>query len=174
MAVYQYYLEVLPKEGILKKHNLIPSHIKVSTETGYFESDSELYWNEVKYSSENIITKIDSIIDRANWGNNKTSFEWKRYTETLDNDVSIYLNESDFTIKEFSFRADLREENLEFLKNMIKLANENEWFFMDRNGLLINPNLEELINNILKSNAYKFLENPNNFFDDLEKNKPIA
>lgn len=169
MAVYQFYLEVLPKEGILKKHNLIPSYIKVSTETGYFESDSELYWNEVKCSSENIIPKIDSIIDRANWGNDKISFNWKRYSETLDNDASIYLNESDFTIKVFSFRADLREENLEFLKNMINLAIENEWMFMDRNGLLINPNLEELTKSILKSNAYNFLKNPHKFLDNLEK-----
>ena len=169
MAVYQFYLEVLPKEEILKKHNLIPSYIKVSTETGYFESDSELYWNEVKCSYENIIPKIDSIIDRANWGNDKTSFNWKRYSETLDNDASIYLNESDFTIKVFSFRADLREENLEFLKNMMNLAIENEWMFMDRNGLLINPNLEELTKSILKSNAYNFLENPHKFLDNLEK-----
>ncbi|WP_314059213.1 hypothetical protein [Empedobacter brevis] len=168
MAVYQYYLEVLPKEGIFKKHNLIPSHIKVSTETGYFESDSEIYWNEVKCSSKNIIPKMDSIIDRTNWGDNKTSFNWKRYSEALDNDASISLNESDFTIKEFSFRADLRDENLEFLNNMISLANENEWMFMDRNGLLINSNIEEFINSILKSNSYNFLNNPYRFLDNLE------
>ena len=174
MAVYQYYLEVLPKKGILKKHNLIPSNIKVSTETGYFESESELYWNEIKCSAENIITIIDSIIERANWGNDSTNFNWKHYSETLDNDASIYLNEPDFTIKEFSFRVDLRDENFEFLKNMTKLANENEWIFMDRTGLLINPNLEELKENILKSNAYNFLENPHKFLDNLEKKKPIA
>lgn len=167
MAVYQYYLEVLPKKGILKKHNLIPLHIKVSTETGYFESDSELYWNEVKCSSENIITKIDSIIDRANWGNNKTSFEWKRYSETLDNDASIYLNETDYTIKEFSFRADLREENLEFLKNMINLAEKNEWLFMDRSGKLMNPNFEEIKISIQNSNAYSFIKDPHKFLDNL-------
>ena len=174
MAVYQYYLEVIPKEGILKKRKVIPSKIRVSTETGYFESDSEIFWKEVKYSPENIIAKIDSIINRANWRNDNTSFNWKSYSENLDNDASIYLNEYDFTIKEFSFRVDLREENLEFLKNMIKLANENEWMFMDRTGLLINPNIEELKDSILKSNAYRFLENPHKFLDNLEKNKPIA
>ncbi|WP_313386022.1 hypothetical protein [Chishuiella sp.] len=57
---------------------------------------------------------------------------------------------------------------------MIKLAKDNEWLFIDKSGLLINPNSKELKKSILNSNAYKFLENPHNFLDDLEKNKPIT
>ena len=167
MAVYQYFLEVIPKQGILKKHKEIPKKINVSTETGYFESDSEIYWIEAKLNPENIIPKIDAIIERANWGNDKTNFNWKRYSETLDNDASIYLNETDFTIKEFSFRADLRENNLEFLKNMINLAEKNEWLFMDRSGKLMNPNFEEIKISIQNSNAYSFIKDPHKFLDNL-------
>lgn len=167
MAVYQYYLEVIPKQGILKKHEIIPLKINVSSETGYFESDSEIYWKEMKIIPDTIIPKIDSIIKRANWGNDKTSFNWKHYTETLDNDVSIYLDELNLTIKEFSFRADLRQKNYEFLKNMIQLGKENAWLFMDRNGLLMNPEFEEIEKSILNSNAYKFLEDPHDFLDNL-------
>src|SRR5690554_731584 len=88
MAVYQYFLAVIPKEGINIKHKIIPSEINVNTETGYFEFDSEIYWNEVKINLEIIITKMDSIIERANWGNDSTNFNWKHYTENVDNDAS--------------------------------------------------------------------------------------
>ena len=169
MAVYQYFLAVIPKEGINIKHKIIPSEINVNTETGYFEFDSEIYWNEVKINLEIIITKIDSIIERADWGNDSTSFNWKNYTENVDNDASIYLEEQNLKIKEFSFRADLREKNLEFLKNMIELGKENEWFFMDRNGKLLNPELEEIMKSIQTSNAYSFLEDPHKFLDNINK-----
>lgn len=44
MAVYQYYLGVVPKKGIKNKHGSIQTEIGVNVETGYFESDAEMYW----------------------------------------------------------------------------------------------------------------------------------
>lgn len=167
MAVYQYFLAVIPKNGIIKKYEKIPSKIKISTETGYFEFDSEIYWNEVKINVEKIINQIDSIIERAKWGNEKTSYNWKYYSEILDNDASIYLNESNLKIKEFSFRADLRDENLEFMKSMISLGKENEWLFMDRNGILMNPDFKEIKESVQNSNAFSFIKDPHKFLDNL-------
>ncbi|CAL2102237.1 protein of unknown function [Tenacibaculum sp. 190130A14a] len=66
MAIYQYYLAAIPKKGILKKHDLIPTKIGVCTESGYFESDAELYWKEIDKKAEEITPKIDSIVKRAN------------------------------------------------------------------------------------------------------------
>lgn len=88
MAIYQYYLAIIPKEGIRKLHDTIPTKIRVSTETGYFESDAKLYWKEVAKKAADIVPKIDRIVERAEWGNNKTSYNWKTYTEQLDNDAS--------------------------------------------------------------------------------------
>lgn len=169
MAVYQYYLAVVPKEGIEKKHESIPDSIGVSTETGYFESDAEIYWKDVEMKTDDIVAKIDLIIKRANWGNDNTNINWKTYSEEVDNDASIYLNDESLTIKEFSFRADLREKNLAFLKNMIELGVENEWLFFDRKGKVIKPDFEEIKNSIRDSNPYSFLKNPINFLENIDK-----
>lgn len=172
MAIYQYYLAVVPKEGILKRHDLIPNEIGVSTETGYFESDAELYWNQIDKKADEIIPKIDSIVKRADWGNSKTSFNWKTYTEYLDNDAFIELDEKSLSITEFSFRADLREKGFAFLKNMIELGKENNWMFMDRKGKLMNADFEEIKDSIRYSDAHSFLKDPINFLESLdEKNE---
>lgn len=169
MAVYQYYLAVVPKQGIEKKCDSIPTEIVVSTETGYFESDAEIYWKEVEMKADEIVTEMDLIVDRANWGNDKTSINWKTYSKEVDNDASIYLDEEFLTIREFSFRADLREKNLKFLKNMIELGVKNEWLFFDRKGKLMKPDFEEIKNSIRNSNAYSFLEDPIKFLENIDK-----
>lgn len=169
MAVYQYYLAVVPKQGIEKWHDSIPAEIGVNMETGYFESDAEIYWKEVETKEDDIVAKIDLIVNRAKWGNDKTSINWKTYSEEVDNDASIYLDEESLTIREFSFRADLREKNLQFLKNMIALGVENEWLFFDRKGKLMKPDFEEIKNSIRNSNAYSFLEDPIKFLENIDK-----
>ena len=169
MAVYQYYLAVVLKQGIEKRHDSIPSEIGVSTETGYFESDAEIYWKEVEMKEDDFVTKIDLIVNRVKWGNDKTSINWKTYSKEVDNDASIYLDEESLTIREFYFRADLREKNLQFLKNMIALGVENEWLFFDRKGKLMKPDFEEIKNSIRNSNAYSFLEDPIKFLENIDK-----
>lgn len=169
MAVYQYYLAVVPKQGIEKRHDSIPTEIRVSTESGYFETDAEIYWKEVEMKADDIVMKIDLIVNRAEWGNDKTSIHWKTYSEEVDNDASIYLDEESLTMREFSFRADLREKNLKFLKNMIALGVENEWLFFDRKGKLMKPDSEEIKNSIRNSNAYSFLQDPIKFLDNIDK-----
>ncbi len=171
MAVYQYYLGVVPEEGIKKRHNSIPDSIGVSTETGYFESDMKIYWKEVQMKADSIVPKIDLIVKRSDWGNEKISINWKTYTENVDNDASIYLDEETLTIMEFSFRADLRENNLFFLKNMIELGKENGWLFMDRKGKLMKPDFEEIRNSIRNSNAHSFLKDPIKFVKSIVKKK---
>lgn len=171
MAVYQYYLAVVPSSGIMKKHDSKPDFIGVSTETGYFESDAKIYWKETEIKVDDILSKIDRMVKRADWGNEKTSFNWKTYTDELDNDASIYLDDETLTITEFSFRADLRERDLTFLMGMIELGKENNWMFMDRNGKLMNPDFQEIKDSIKDSNAYSFLKDPIKFLENIDKNK---
>ena len=167
MAVYQYYLGVVPKKGLECKHGSIPKEIGVNVETGYFESDAEMYWKVAALQTDSIVAKMDLFVERAKWGNDKTSFNWKTYSKYVDNDAAIYLDEEFLTIKEFSFRADLREKDLVFLKNMIELGKANDWLFFDRKGKLMEPNFEEIIISIRNSNAYMFTTDPIKFIEDI-------
>lgn len=171
MAVYQYYLEVVPKDGVLKIHTSKPVTIRVNTETGFFESNTEIYWKELEVKTDDIISKIDKIVKRANWGNDATSFNWKTYTEKLDNDAVIYLDAESLMITKFSFRADLRENRLKFLMDIIELGKQYNWLFMDRSGKLMNPDFEEVKVSIKDSNAYSFLKDPIKFLEIFDKNK---
>ena len=171
MAVYQYYLEFVPKQGIKKKHDTVPTEIAVSTETGFFESEAELYWKEVEMKADQISSKVDLMAKRATWGNDETSYNWKSYTDQVDNDASIYLDKDTLTIRAFSFRADLRENNFLFLRNMIELGKEKELLLMDRKGKLMAPDFEEIKNSIRNSNAYRFLKEPIEYLNKIDSQK---
>lgn len=171
MAIYQFYLAVIPKAGLLHKHEQIPNEIKVSTETGYFESNTEEYWELAGIPSEPIIQAIDTLVNKANWGNDNSYFNWKTYTDVLDNDASMSTNETSGNIIELSFRADLREKDLQFLKGMIELGKQYDWLFMDRKGNLAEPDSIEIGRLIEMSNSYKFLQDPTKFLTDLLKDK---
>lgn len=167
MAIYQYYLAVVPESGILKKHGVKPDAIQVGSSTKYFESNTEGYWKEVGVQGENVLPLVDKLLPRASWGNGKTTIYWKVKTEEVDNDASMHLEEATLTVKEFSFRADLREQNLDFLMQMIALGKANQWLFMDRSGNLMNPDFEEIKAFILESKTYKFLTDPKAYLDSL-------
>lgn len=169
MAVYQYFLGIIPRQGIEKKHDSIPNEIRVYTDTGFFESDAEIYWKEVEMKADDIVTKIDLLVNRAHWGSDQTSITWKTESNEVDNDASIDLDEETLQIREFSFRADLREKNLRFLKDMIDLGVKNQWLFFDRKGKIIEPEFEEIKISIRNSNAYSFLENPIKFLENIDK-----
>lgn len=167
MAIYQYYLAVIPLEGVQKKHNSIPGSIRTNTKTGYFESDAEIYWKEVEISANELVSELDRIITRADWGNDDTSYNWKKDTKEADNDASIFLEEGSSFIREFSFRADLREKSLTFLLNMIELGKSYNWVFMDRTGRLMKPDFEVIKDSIKRSNNYKFLKAPEDYLTSL-------
>ncbi|WP_430406122.1 hypothetical protein [Fluviicola sp.] len=167
MALYQFYLAVIPRVGLVKKLNHIPDKISIGNATGYFESNTEQYWKIVEFASEEIIKEMDKLVDRADWGNDKSNFNWKTHTEELDHDASLSTNPESGKIEEFSFRADLRESDLKFLKCMIDLANKYDFLFMDLKGNVAPPN--EIGKLIEQSNAYKFLQNPLQFLTDQSK-----
>lgn len=170
MAIYQFYLAVIPKIGVLECYDTIPSVINPSIEDGYFNSNTELFWNKAKIKPEHIVSRIDNMVDRAPWGNSEDSFNWKTYSKTTDNDAYISLDK-DKHIKELTFRADLREPKLKFLKAMLQLGKTEDFLFMDRKGKLSNYEFENVKTLIKNSNAYRFLKDPEKFFDDLNSGK---
>ncbi|WP_428658140.1 hypothetical protein [Runella sp.] len=170
MAVYQFYLALIPRIGLVRKHNQMPIRINVSTETGYFESNTEEYWQLAEISPEKIMQEIDKVVNRSDWGSGKSK-QWKTYTEEIDNDAWMAINDDSGNIKELSFRADLREDSLKFLRNMIDLAKEYDLLLMDRKGNLAKPNFSEVGHLVEISNAFRFLQDPEVFLNNLDNGK---
>jgi len=169
MAIYQFYLGAVPKSALIEKHGQIPSKVGVSTESGYFESDIGMYWKLVKIDPKEIISEIDKIVKRGDWGGADKFFHgWKSGKKQADNDAWMDLKKDSGNIENLYFRADLREEKLVFLKNMIELGKQFDWLFMDRKGVIIEPNFSAVWKRILVSDNFKFLDNPVQYLRSLK------
>lgn len=185
MAIYQFNLTAIPKKSTLEKYGRVPEMLKVDYEERkeHYKkskagtiSDSDTFtdaltqdwWSNIDIDIPELVARIDNYVDRADWGNSTYSFNWKTYTDEVDHDTYLSLNEINGKIKQLTFRADLREKGLTFLKNMLNLSKENDWLLMDVKGNLSAPQMEEVKKIINISNCYRFLSNPEKFFDDLE------
>ncbi len=144
------------KDGLIKEDDV------------FLDALTQDWWSSININIAELVGQIDRKVKRADWGNDEYSFNWKTYTDELDNDASLILNEKTGKIEELNFRADLREKGLTFLKEMISLAAKYDWLLMDTKGNLVQPTLEEVKKVIVKSNSYRFVTNPVKFFTDLE------
>lgn len=188
MAIYQFNLTIIPRTSLLERFGTIPDALKVdyderkehfnkSKEGELSESDvysdalTQDWWSKIEIDIPKLVSRIDKYVNRADWGNSEFSYNWKTYTDEVDNDAYLSLNEENGKIEELNFRADLREKGFAFLRNMINLSKENDWLLMDVKGNLCEPVIEEVKRLIKISYCYRFLTNPEQFFDDLDSGK---
>lgn len=171
MAIWQFYLNVLPKKGIIHVLGEIPKVLVVcnkedENEWEYIHEFSAKCWSHVKQPADEIAHLIDKKLNRASWGNDKGFYNWKTCTEFADNDAHLVKN-IEMSIEELSFRADLRQNDLKFLQEMLEIAQKYDWLLMDRKKNIVNPTLNEVIEIIKISNPYFFLKDPVAFLTGL-------
>jgi hypothetical protein len=188
MAIWQFSLTVIPRNGLIEKYGYLPDKLFIDSEKRQhffdfkdsdIDSDDEIEYNDAL--SENwwhltdilpieIIHQMDKIVKRADYGDDFW-INWKTYTFgdklEIDNDAGLLINENTGKIEELSFRADLREPELLFLSKMLTLGQLYNWVFMDKKGFIANPNHEEVGKLIENSNALRFLKNPRQFLEGL-------
>lgn len=171
MAAYQFFLDVVPKSALLENYDRVPDKISFSKKTDVFDSYIRKLGKIAEIDPTQTIREIDDLLPRADWGNDKRMHNWKTKTEKVDNDAVLIVNEQTEYIEHLSFRADLREERLQFLMNMIELGKKFDWTFMDSKDNLANPDGLEIKKIVANSNAYRFISNPRQFLDDLQSGK---
>lgn len=164
MAIWQFNLTAIPRKGILERYGLIP---KTLDRKSVKHVD---LWHSSDLDIAVIINRIDKIIKRADYGD-ENWVSWKTGTEEPDNDASLSLNEATKRIEDLNFRADLREKELAYLREVTSIARDYDWMLLDLKGNLVNPSKDEIIESIEKSNAYKFLSNPREFLADFADGK---
>lgn len=182
MALYQFYLEVVPKDGLITRFGEIPNRIdtNLEKETEYLpnvitedekplKSIIEECWKYSKSSPQEIIHLIDQLLPRANWGNDKNFNKGKYETEAIDNDASILISDNQDKFVYFYFGGDLREPSLKFINEMITICAKFDFMLFDRKGNLSMPKIEKIAEIIKKSNSFKFINNPMKFLTDLDE-----
>lgn len=184
MAIWQYYLKVIPKESVIRRYGFVPSKLEINhkgwanyrqnlidgnkSEIDFEDAQTFNWWKDIFFDTPKTAASIDNLVKRCSWSHSKT-IGWKGDTQNnQDNDVYLHFDDSE-NIFEFTFRTDLRNDSLDFLVDMLKICQKNNWLVMDAKGILFEPKYLEVYESMRKSNAAKFLENPEKFFQDFEK-----
>ncbi len=180
MPLHQFNLTAIPRQGILKELGFIPDKLpfiltELEPQNGEY-SIKQLIKNKNEWSKKSwyvidnqpieIIHQIDKYVKRANYGTDLFVC-WKTYTDEIDNDASLQIDEKTGKIVALIFRSDLRENELKFLKNIIDLAKLYDWLLVDFEGNIAEPNKEAVKQLIILSHAYKFMENIENYLQYL-------
>lgn len=194
MAIYQLRLNLIPREGVTNKFGFIPTKLSVNhkerTDHYYLEKDNLLestdfftdaltinFWNSIEILPTEIIYYISKLFPRKPVESRLDYYYWKHYKRTIDteidHDASLILNKETGKIKELYFRADLRENGLEFLNTFIEIAKKYDCLLMDFQGNLAVPEQKEIYRLAKTSNSYKFLTNPEEFLTGLNNDNKI-
>lgn len=187
MATYQFRLNLIPQEGIINEFGFIPNKLNINLqerkEIYYLENDNLLdsndfltdaltikFWNSIEILPAEIIYYISKLFPRKPL-KNQSDYYWKHYKTgaiiKIDHDASLILNKENGKIKELYFRADLREDGLEFLNKFIEIAKKYDCLLMDFQGNLVVPDQREVYKLVQLSNSYKFLTNRKEFLTGL-------
>jgi hypothetical protein len=187
MAIYQFGFTVIPKSVVLEKYSQVPERLHIDNEAweeyyqqldfdkmeetpGFEDALTYHWWKFSKVKAETIIQVVDSIAKRAFWSNSEDSITWKNEGEDIaDEDVYLGFDTQSNLIKEFAFRIDLRFGVNKFLLTLIELCVKYDLLLMDKRGNLIEPRIESISHLVSTSNAHRFVSNPSQFFNDLDK-----
>jgi len=143
MAIYQFRLNLIPREGIINEFGFIPNKLNINLqerEEHYYLSEDNLlepndffidalttkFWDSVDILPTEIIYYINKLFPRKPLESKSDYYYWKHYkittNSTIDHDASLILSKENGKIKQLHFRADLREDGLKFLNEFIGIA----------------------------------------------------
>ena len=156
MAIYQFYLYTIPS---------LETDIPINQDRNIIdqlEDAGRSFWSSSSIYSEDLVIEIDKLLPRSNW----STESWKINNGTIDNDASIDV--LDGKLISFSFRSDLTEDGLRFLKVMLRICRKFDLNVFTLKGEFSEPKIESVSKLIKSSRNYQFLVNPIQFLDELD------
>lgn len=165
MAIWQYLLIVVPEKSIDNNYQCIFKNNKTE-----FLPETNSFWKNFEGDIPSIISELDQIIPKANWGN-ETYLNWKgNGNNDEDNDACICLSDDKTKIEEFQFRIDLRKASniTNVLQAILNFCKKNQFVLIDLKGEIFKPEMQYIMKSLKNSNAMKFIADPIQFFENLE------
>jgi hypothetical protein len=178
MAINQYNISLIPRQSIIEKYGELPTQLFIDHDawqrhfdTKDFDSEYDFedaqtinWWRDRNVVFKDIELYIDSFTKPIEWSKNST--DSKSYGDNSTNDFFIGLT-NEIHIDEFSCRIDVSNLDQNFINHILVLTKRLDCLLMDKKGNLFEPTFEKLVENIRKSNSFKFVSNPLDFFDKL-------
>ncbi len=163
MAIWQYNVFLVPLINFDKKYLEF-----IKQEDSDYLKSTECFWEETFINKNEIELMIDKFITDYK-SISEIFLYWKGDASNFyDNDCSIAFDEND-NINFFNFRFDLRNEInvIQSVDLLIEIAKEYHLKFMNVKYDFFEAKKELFIENIHQSNGFKFLEDPEKFFENL-------
>lgn len=159
MATWQFTFNLIPNPWIKNPNNSID---KLYDDEGIL--DPYLAWENNQ--PKNLDALCNEILNQTtSW-----SKDLKIWGDTETNDIQVFYENS--LIESISIRLDVREINKPFLLKIINFVNElNCLLHLSESKEIIEPNYCIVVENIMKSNAYRFVKDPHEFLNNIKSNE---
>ena len=158
MAIWQCDFYIRPRRA-LEIEGSLPI-----TFSGTLEAELETLWGK-NYFLGTLPNALSQLLpERRSWS------EDIRTWGDEDGD-RVDLSGTDGKLEEWFVRFDLRHPSFSFLHSIIDLAQRYNGVFVSSRNYVIPPSYTNLLDHIRRSDSFRFVENPEKFFEELASHK---
>ncbi len=150
MASTQFKLSVMPQNALLQRLGVLPEKLDVSSKNKWITA----CWKIEAVQANAVIAQIDQLLPQIHWAN--THIAWKIQSGVLDNDVWMLIGEESQQIELLDFRANVSEQGLAFIEQMVMIAHQYNWLLMDREGNIVEANMDKVLELVKMSHPLWF------------------
>jgi hypothetical protein len=152
MATWQFDFHMIPSEVILHRYGTTPIVISRS------DFDQDGWWEGLFYTPK-LADEISKIVPQLpTW---KSALERWGYED--GNRIEIMKDGN--AISSILVRIDVRTISLVFIKKITDIAQQYKWLIRISDGRVLQPSSKRLLSAIHASDAYRFVEDPQSFFE---------
>jgi len=159
MATWQFDLHYLPQRSVLRTFEGIP--VKITTD----QFNATRWWASLEPLPDWLNSAFAKILPAAD--------SWSADIKTWgfsDGDRIDIVFENGHPQDVF-VRIDVRKVSYAFVIELVRIAKENDWLFLSEGGEVLRPAFREVMFAIKRSDAFRFVENPEEFLQELERER---
>lgn len=149
MAIWQFSIDFIPRKNLIQRFGEIPNAI-----------DDEILWKENLEEGVNLPKDFETFLNRLGqkeileWRMN--SYNWGDY----DDGTHITIECNDKNKSSVYCRFNVGEMELNFVKIVLEFAKICNCVLLTKNENIIEPKLNLFIDELKKSNSYRFCNDP--------------
>ncbi len=157
MALWQFDVRVVPRAALENATGDVPLTMSQSE---YLNKDHD--WSEYGTLEGLAETLSETLKTRKTW-----SADIKGWGEEDGDRVDIYYHSN--VPESWSVRFDMRSLDHPFTIKIVDLAADYNAVFVTQERYVISPSYSKLLARMQRSSSFKFVENPEKFFNQIDK-----
>lgn len=157
MAIWQCDFDLVPELWLITTFGELPSYVPEHV------LEKEGWWGIQALSSDYACQLLSFTTRSASWS------EKMELYGTEDGDCIKVWREDNLTTSVW-IRIDLREFNRSFADSLLAFARSQKCRLVSNSGKVIAPQMDDFIIALKSSRAYRFVSNPQKYFEELKKN----